>query len=473
MVRRSPADLISRPSNQALRAPGLAGIAAAILVVSTDAIAASPQIRSGATNPVPACVTPDRLMAFLFERNPNIDARFAGIAKLYKHWGEAWRVRWDYAVFQMAIETNFLRFRRDDGSRGDVRGIQNNFAGIGATGRGVSGDRFADVSTGVHAQIQHLVVYSGERLVKPIAPRTIAKQDDIVDLARRLDRAVTFGDLAGRWASDRRYAESIESIAGQYRDRYCRSDAARTVDAPIAPVPRPANQRSFAQPSGLGGPTPSSLAGPQAERAAADSEVLPWAKKPAEPPTLEEPARQQSEMKPSPATKVKSPVRTIWTRKNSNTVKAAAQQPVEQPAAVASEPNESRLEPTSSIAPEAAASGDATFLPLFRIAPAQPSRLGGPVPDLAADALSPSAANARSIPPCRIMRARYGGRKALLLRSTFDGQVRLTALTVIDGFEKSLFETYARAAAPDAEIIGEYASEEEALAEARANCPNE
>ena len=48
--------------------------------------------------------------------------------------------------------------------------------------------------------------------------------------------------------------------------------------------------------------------------------------------------------------------------------------------------------------------------------------------------------------------------------------MQLTALTVIDGFEKTLFETYAKASAPNAEIVGEYASKDEALAEARANC---
>ena len=103
-------------------------------------------------------------MAFLAERNAHLDPRFRNIAYWYKHFGEAWRVRWDYAFFQMAIETNFLSYRRGDGRRGDVGETQNNFAGIGATGGGVRGERFADVPTGVHAQIQHLVAYSGERL---------------------------------------------------------------------------------------------------------------------------------------------------------------------------------------------------------------------------------------------------------------------------------------------------------------------
>ena len=158
--------------------------AAAVLALSTSMAEAAPPIRSSNANPVPKCVTPARLMAFLTERNPHLDPRYRDIASLYKHFGEAWRVRWDYAFFQMAIETNFLKFRRGDGRRGDVGENQNNFAGIGATGGGVHGERFADVATGVHAQIQHLVAYSGERLAEPIATRTRQRQGDIVEASR-------------------------------------------------------------------------------------------------------------------------------------------------------------------------------------------------------------------------------------------------------------------------------------------------
>ncbi len=51
-------------------------------------------------------------------------------------------MRWDYAFFQMAVETNFLSFKRGDGSWGDVKPAQNNFAGFGTTGGGVPGDSY-------------------------------------------------------------------------------------------------------------------------------------------------------------------------------------------------------------------------------------------------------------------------------------------------------------------------------------------
>ena len=98
---------------------------------------------------------------------------------------------------------------------------QNNFAGIGTTGGGVPGDSFPDVSSGVLAQMQHLIAYSGERVAKPLAPRTREKQDDIIELSRALRRPVRFDDLTNRWAADRNYATSIEWVADRYRQANC------------------------------------------------------------------------------------------------------------------------------------------------------------------------------------------------------------------------------------------------------------
>ena len=212
---------------------------AALLVLAGMAVAAPaaaqspPPIRLTESNRVPACVTPSRLMAFLRERNPSLDPRYDDIARLYKTHGEAWRVRWDYAFFQMIIETNHLMFHNGNGRAGDVKAKQNNFAGLGTTGGGVPGDGYPDVSTGVLAQIQHLVAYSGERMEKPVAPRTQLKQDDIIAASARLRRPVTFADLAGRWAADRRYARSIEWVADRFRGAHCRSNS------PIPDDPEP------------------------------------------------------------------------------------------------------------------------------------------------------------------------------------------------------------------------------------------
>jgi hypothetical protein len=170
---------------------------------------------------VPRCVTPSRLMRHLLERTPKLDPSFRDIARFYKQHGEALRVRWDYAFFQMLLETNYLSYKQGNGRWGDVNPRQNNFAGIGTTGGGVPGDSFPDVSTGVLGQMQHLVAYSGERVANPVARRTADMQDEIIAKSRALNRPVRFADLTRRWAVDYRYGTSIEWVAERYRQAFC------------------------------------------------------------------------------------------------------------------------------------------------------------------------------------------------------------------------------------------------------------
>ena len=203
------------------------GVSLLMLGAAGAAAAAPPPIRLSPDNRVPECVTPDRLMRFLQSRNRRLNPSFRQIAQWYKYHGESWQVRWDYAFYQMIIETNYLTYRAPNGRWGDVDPKQNNFAGIGTTGGGVPGNRFATVGAGVLAQIQHLVVYSGEAVATPVAPRTRLKQDHILRLSRPIAarRPITFQDLSGRWAVDRRYGRSIEAIARRYRSRYCQRSA--------------------------------------------------------------------------------------------------------------------------------------------------------------------------------------------------------------------------------------------------------
>jgi hypothetical protein len=181
-----------------------------------------PEIRISPSSGVPACVTPERLMHYLAERSPSLDARYRQIANLYKRHGESLGIRWDYAFFQMQLETNSLTYRRGNGEWGDVRPAQNNFAGIGATGGGVPGDSFPDISTGVLAQMQHLLAYAGQRVEAPVAARTREKQGDIIDASLALQRPVRFSDLTQRWAADRNYAKSIEVVATRFQEAYCK-----------------------------------------------------------------------------------------------------------------------------------------------------------------------------------------------------------------------------------------------------------
>lgn len=248
----------AHPTRSRHAAAALTGAAA--LLLATTAANAAPPIRTTAGGPVPACVTPERLDAFLAHHNRargyTLAPRFRGIARWYATHGDRHQVRWDYAFFQMLLETNFLSYRRGNGQWGDVNPNQNNFAGLGTTGGGVPGDSYPDVSTGVLAQIQHLVVYSGERLANPVGHRTRLKQDVILKSVALIvaKRPVTFADLARRWAVDPHYARSIERLATLFRAEHCGPGSrgatrpASTSSASAAPPPPPRSRP--AQPAG-------------------------------------------------------------------------------------------------------------------------------------------------------------------------------------------------------------------------------
>jgi len=223
-------------------------LAAMLPLIAPAQAGKPPAIRLSATNKVPACVTPAKLMAFLKTRNRRLDRRFRNIARIYRAHGRTWQVRWDYAFFQMLVETNFLTYRAPNGRWGDVDPKQNNFAGIGTTGGGVPGNQFPDVSSGVLAQLQHLLVYSGSPIKNPVAARTRLKQDVILESTRSIARRrpVTFQDLSGRWAVDRKYGRTIESVARRFRTRFCNGAA----DTQVARAePKPSNARNRATPA--------------------------------------------------------------------------------------------------------------------------------------------------------------------------------------------------------------------------------
>lgn len=337
---------------------------------------ATPTIRTTHSNAVPACVTPDRLMAFLKTRNRRLDPRFKDIAAWYKRHGEAWHVRWDYAFFQMALETNFLTYRQGNGRWGDVDPRQNNFAGLGTTGGGVPGDSYPDVSTGVLAQIQHLVVYSGERIPEPVGHRTRLKQDVILDATKRGGRyPMTFADLAGRWAVDKRYGKSIEWVANSFRSRYCKGLS--TTDWREGMTVQAAN--------------------------------------PAPPPIPVRAKRQAKVVEPKPE-------------------------------------------------PQTYGFGDASAKASQVLDPPKPA------PAQTAHKAANAPAKAPASPACKVLAASYGGKKTLLLRQQSGQEIRFTALTILEGFERSMVTNYVKVHAPGSTSIGEFADRDAALAKAHELC---
>jgi hypothetical protein len=202
--------------------------------------ASLPPIVVTADNAVPKCVRPDALMDFVHRVNERratprtIAPRFDHIASLYQHIGQCVSrppdacvgVRWDYAFYQMLIETNYLTFRRPDGALAGVPASDNNFAGIGATVSGRPGEHFDSVQTGVLAHLQHVLMYSATPIPHPIAKRTRLVQNDVQAIMRRLHRPVTFADLAREWTGidQSGYARDMRHIADEYSERYCRTE---------------------------------------------------------------------------------------------------------------------------------------------------------------------------------------------------------------------------------------------------------
>ena len=72
---------------------------------------------------------------------------------------------------------------------------------------------------------------------------------------------------------------------------------------------------------------------------------------------------------------------------------------------------------------------------------------------------------------CRVLTASYGGKKTLLVRTQAGAETHYTALTVLDGFEASMFENFLKAHAPGGSSIGEYETKDAALAKAKELCP--
>jgi hypothetical protein len=211
-----------------------------LLLPAMTAAAPLPPILVSADNPVPKCVRPASLMAFVQSINEHratprlIAPRFDHIASLYQHIGQCVSrppdrcvgVRWDYAFYQMLIETNYLTFRRPDGVPAGVPASDNNFAGLGATIPGRPGEHFDNVETGVLAHLQHVLMYSTTPIPHPVAQRTRQVMGDVQAMMRRLDRPVTFADLAREWTGidQSGYARDMRAIADKYAQRYCRDE---------------------------------------------------------------------------------------------------------------------------------------------------------------------------------------------------------------------------------------------------------
>jgi hypothetical protein len=401
--------------------------AALATTISPAATPDLPEILVTSRNAVPACVTPGRLMAFLKMRNPELSPRYDGIATEYMRFGELLGIRWDFAFYQMIVETGSLSYWR--GSRaGDVRAEQHNFAGLGATGGGERGESFKDVETGVRAHIEHIVLYAGKPVQDPVAERTRKVRDWglLTAWQQSIKRPITFADLATKWAGNSKsYGHMLQTVAERFHSDVCG-----------APDPRPALVHEARRLMGKAADAalPRSPGQELAQRAMEQAKAEGIDKRSglgaAQPPPEQAPAAPPYKVLNMPAPDTQQPG---ITPKAENKIGVT-------PKAGSGE----KAGPRTALAGPAA--GKAKGL---------------------ADTAVPPAANQK----CRVWTASYGGQKSIIIRSVDDQVVNFTVLDVNAGSETREADAFIAAYAKNGTIAGEYASQAQALDKAFELCP--
>ena len=408
------------------------------LAVHSAMAASLPAIKASASNAVPACTTPDALMAFLRARNSDVDARFGEIAATYKRVGEELKLRWDIAFFQMMVETANLSFKRD-GRIGDVLPAQNNFAGLGAPGRGEPGEAFASMERGVKAHLQHVLMYSGERIDAPVAERTRKVQEWGVLTAwhKSLKREVSFTDLTQKWSpNDQSYAATIGAITDKFKADVCDKPALKSatvsadVVAPSAVTAAAVGPAAATVASATPAVAAAGIANPNRQGGVSvDSSIAAMTSRPGS--AGVELARQATERAKADGDGGRS---------------ALGARPAAKPAQPG--PDQSLIDRPEAKMPGSNAKTVATVAVVMPQSPAP-------------------AAKAQ----CRVFTASYGGSKSVIIRQTADQYANYTVLDVNDDEEAREVSAFIDAYARNGLKIGEFRNQPEALQEAFKLCP--
>ena len=422
---------------------GSAALAVCLGALSSQAFAADiPQVLLTNSSQPAKCVTPGRLMAFVKHRNPTLRPRFENIATLYMKHGETLKIRWDFAFFQMMLETNTLKYT------GDVDWDQNNFAGLGATGGGVKGERFSSVSDGVRAHLEHLLIYAGVYVNNPIAERTRKVQAwKILDKWRRTIRGpMTFKHIGRKWAPGaRNYALNIKTLADLFFRTHCnitdpRPDliAAARQGSTISAQPPAAKTNRSAAASAL------------QNRASLGAATVYRRKQPAAPKTV--PSNRSATTQRQPNTS------NIQILNKSAKPQAPAKRASTNTAASKAKP----------LANKRVASAAGKFASTWVNPATRQSQ------NQQASVTAPSTAGAAKVAPkkCRVWTASYGGQKAIIIKSADKSHVNYTVLDVNPGREAQEAAAYIAAYAQGGQKIAEFRSQTLALDKAFKLCPD-
>lgn len=123
---------------------------------------------------------------------PRVNCTLEELIDIYYEEAGAEGIRPDLALAQAVLETGFFRFG------GDVVPEQNNFSGLGTTGKGVKGEWFSSPRIGVRAHIQHLLVYASSR--QPAKPIVDPRYEILRELPSYFAQCPTWESLSGKWA---------------------------------------------------------------------------------------------------------------------------------------------------------------------------------------------------------------------------------------------------------------------------------
>jgi hypothetical protein len=455
--------------------------AALVAAATTSALAGDlPEVKITASNEVPACATPGRLMAYLRLRNPKANPRFESVATEYMRHGEELGLRWDIAFFQMILETGALGFG------GDVRADQNNFAGLGASGGGAHGERFKDISSGVKAHLQHLMMYAGDHIDNPVAERTRKVQEwgVLTDWQKTISGPMTFTLVAKQWApTSRNYVRDLSTISNEFYQKVCngpdphpeyvqeaRAGREPKADTQTAAAAAPAAEQQVATASeppkesgadiarrniaaeraedapraGLGAASMlADAAKPAAEQQASKAEAPPAV-------TILNPSAAPDAKKTEPATTTAGTTKAGTPKTNTPKAEAPKTSVAKADTAAPAKADTSK----SGLVKADASPGGAEI---------QTASVAGAATQLK----TPGAKSAK----CKVWTASYGGQRAILIKAVTDGTTNYTVLDVNDTTEKREIDAYISAYAKGGENVGAFPSQTKALDKAFELCP--
>ncbi len=433
--------------NQAATA-AVATLAATFFGFAPVSAEALPAVKTSTSNAVPECATPGRLMALISERNKKVDPRFKGIATSYMRHGEQIGIRWDYAFYQMILETGALAYQRGNGKPGDVKPSQNNFAGLGATGKGEPGEKFASVDDGVRAHLQHLQMYSGETVEEPVAERTknVQQWGILTSWQKGFKRPITFADVAGKWApGSRGYVGDLKSIAEQFNEGFCNKadpNPGLVQEARAGKVVASKGQRQGREATAAASPDYVRQAMERARDEGDNSRASLGAK-----------ALAAAQPRSEPEKSAASGLRVL-----NDKVEEAAATPATPPvAAAASEKPIQVAAASTGMKPGASKSTTAAGATTVAALPKAP--------------VTPPPAAQAPAGKCRVFTASYGGQKAVIIRASGDSFTNFTVLDVNDGQEAREVEAYIAAYAKGGQSVGQFNNANAALDEAFKLCP--